>query len=365
MSPGQQILFFFSALGAFNGFILGIYLLIFKKQKSAASYFLGLMLLALSIRITKAILGYFYHDLPKIYLQIGLSGCFLIGPSLYYFTRAALSQLREVPIRWKYSYAALVLLITFTGVIVPYQSHPWDWNHYIVHVIYGQWAIYFCLTGWELRSQMGSIFSSRKKLSPSEVSILSVFGANAVIFLAYLIVFIWASSSVYITGAVFFSLLLYLNVPLFLNRNKSTTNFLGTTEPPPRYGNKKIDPEQAQMLAVKLETIITRDELFQDPDLKLSDLAKTANIPSHQLSQLLNDNLGMSFSAYLNSYRIKAACLLLSGDSPLKLEEIGYQVGFNSKSTFYAAFKKHLGTTPTLYRDSITAQTGQSPSTKL
>jgi len=356
MSPGQQILFFFSALGAFNGFVISGYLLFFKKQKSPASYFLGLLLLALSFRITKAIFGYFYPHLPRIYLQIGLSGCFLIGPSLYYFTRAALENIQKTPVSWKYTYWAWIAAIVIIGVLVPYQTHPWDWNHYIVHIIYAQWVAYFILTGWMLKGIIAKSFVKTEKLSPGEKPILSIFLGNTVILIAYLIVFFWSFSSVYISGALFFSLLLYLNIPLFVNRKKSDTAFLGNGETG-RYAGKKITEDQALGLTNKLQRIIIDQELYKNPDLKLNDLAKAVNISGHQLSQLLNDNLGKSFAVYINEYRINRACELIVNDKGIKLEEIGYEVGFNSKSTFYTAFKKHKGTTPTLYKEGLLSAT--------
>jgi AraC-like DNA-binding protein len=356
VNTGQQTIFFFSALGAFNGLILSGYLLFFKKPKSPASYFLGLLVLALSIRVTKAIFNYFYPDLPRIYLQIGLSGCFLIGPSLYYFTRAALENIQKTPAGWKYSYCAWIAAIVILGVIIPYQTHPWDWNHYIVHIIYTQWVVYFILTGWMLRKKIASLFDRTERLSPGEKPVLSIFFGNTVILAAYLIVFFWSFSSVYIAGALFFSLLLYLNIPLFVSRKKADTAFLGVLETE-RYANKKIDNEQAITLTDKLRKFIIDQESYKNPDLKLNDLAKAINISGHQLSQLLNDNLGQSFAVYINEYRIIRACELITNDKGIKLEEIGYEVGFNSKSTFYTAFKKHRGTTPTLYKEGLSSAT--------
>ncbi|MCF2492864.1 helix-turn-helix domain-containing protein [Dyadobacter chenhuakuii] len=352
MNPGQQILFFFSALGAFNGLIISCYLLIFKKPKAPASYFLGLLLLALTMRITKAVFNYFYPDLPRIYLQIGLSGCFLIGPSLFYFTRAALENTVKTPVRWKYIYCAWLVGITILGILIPYQSHPWDWNHYIVHIIYAQWVAYFVLTGWMLRKRIAKLFDKTENLSPTEKPILSIFFGNAVILIAYLIVFFWSFSSVYITGAIFFSLLLYLNIPLFFSRKRSNTTFLGYAEPE-RYAKKKIAEDHASSLTDKIHKVITEQELYKNPDLKLNDLAKAVNISGHQLSQLLNDNLGKSFNVYINEYRVARACELIASNNGIKLEEIGYEVGFNAKSTFFTAFKKYRGTTPSLFREGL------------
>ena len=49
------ILFFFSALGAFNGFLMCGYLFFFSKEKTLPKYLLGGLILALSIRIGKSV----------------------------------------------------------------------------------------------------------------------------------------------------------------------------------------------------------------------------------------------------------------------------------------------------------------------
>ncbi len=43
---------------------------------------------------------------------------------------------------------------------------------------------------------------------------------------------------------------------------------------------------------------------------------------------------------------------MIERGSYLKIEEIGYEVGFNSKSTFFSTFKKIKNTTPLLYKQS-------------
>jgi len=44
---------------------------------------------------------------------------------------------------------------------------------------------------------------------------------------------------------------------------------------------------------------------------------------------------------------------MLSQHTNLAIESVGYEVGFNSKSTFFATFKKIKGTTPSAYQQSI------------
>lgn len=354
MKLSQEILFFFSALGVFNGFIISIYLLLFKKSRSPSSYFLGLLLLMLCIRIAKSIFLYFIADLPLIYIQIGLSACFLIGPSLYYFTKSALIQPEKTPVTWKRAYWCWFLMIVVLGAIFPYQNYPDIWRYLCPKLIYAQWAIFVGLSGWLLRNLFIKLLSSKEKLLPSEKSLMSIFIGVLVIHIAFVLATTGIFEGMYISGALFFSFILYLNIPLFINRKKSNAIFL-TDQDNTRYANKKIVDEYALPLTERLRKIITEQELYKNPDLKLNDLAKKINISSHQLSQLLNDNLGKSFAAYINEYRIAEACKMIVNDQGIKLEAIGYEVGFNSKSTFYTAFKKHQNTTPTRYKEQLSA----------
>lgn len=88
MIESNQLLFFFSALGAFNGFILSIYFAINAKKKNFTNYFLSLLLLVLSIRIVKSIFFYFNPHLSNIFIQIGLSACVLIASFLFLYLKS-------------------------------------------------------------------------------------------------------------------------------------------------------------------------------------------------------------------------------------------------------------------------------------
>ena len=91
---------------------------------------------------------------------------------------------------------------------------------------------------------------------------------------------------------------------------------------------------------------------FLSSTINLPDFAKEISIPSRYISQVLNEELGMSFYDLINTYRIEEAKNLLSdpeyGDS--SIIDIAYDCGFNSKSVFNAAFKKYTGTTPSEFR---------------
>ncbi|MEO0902667.1 MAG: helix-turn-helix domain-containing protein, partial [Bacteroidota bacterium] len=71
-----------------------------------------------------------------------------------------------------------------------------------------------------------------------------------------------------------------------------------------------------------------------------------------ELSILINHKMGQHFFDFVNSYRIQSAVDILKDPTKKKVTilEILYEVGFNSKSSFNTAFKKHTGHTPTTYR---------------
>ena len=108
---------------------------------------------------------------------------------------------------------------------------------------------------------------------------------------------------------------------------------------------------QATDLIERLGIIMTREEIYKNPNLKSSDVAKELDLSIHQFSQLLNDNLGKSFPVFVNEYRISEAKNILLSNDKLTLEAIGYECGFNSKSTFYTTFKKIVGTTPAKFKE--------------
>jgi AraC-like DNA-binding protein len=347
MDIGKEILFFFSALGAFNGLLLGLFLLFFTQKKYLANDFLGALLLASSIRIAKSVCLYFDGKLPKIYLQIGLSACFFIGPFLYYFVRSAIAPLEKMPKSWLWTLVALVIVTLVVGIALPYAEYPVLWNKVITRVIYLQWFAFLLASGILIRGLLQKLFSRSYSMKPAETWISMIFIGNVLIFLLYFSSLVNAPFASYISGSIAFSLILYLMITLVIYKKKTDELFLLLPDKPV---TKKLNESDAELWLNKLEKVMSEKEVYKNPDLKLHDLSKEIQVSGHQLSALLNDHLGKNFTTYINEWRIAEACKMMVTDQHLTLEAIGYEVGFNSKSTFFAAFKKVKGVTPSGYQ---------------
>lgn len=338
MTFGQQLLFFFSAIGAFNGILLGIYLLFVKRMKYIPDFFLGLILLTLSIRVSISVCIYFYPDWPKIIPHLGLSALFFTGPALYYYIRSSFLQERFVLKNCRKSFGILTLILGIIGLC--YLAFPMTGDQYFDTFVYAVWTIFIFLSVYEYYT------SSKKYSQKMNPFVLPVLLSNVIIFLAYQLMSTGWIQIYCAGGSIVFSFVLYTNFLILFNKKSQTI----TVKTDNKYSNKKIPDQQVESFIPKLERLMSVEELYRNPNLKVSDLAIKMNMSSHQLSQLLNDNLSKSFSTYINEFRINEACEKIENGSYLKIEEIGYEVGFNSKSTFFSTFKKIKNTTPLLYK---------------
>ncbi len=118
-----------------------------------------------------------------------------------------------------------------------------------------------------------------------------------------------------------------------------------------KYRSTGLGSEHAQHYWELLTVLMETDKPYLAPNLSLAELAQKLIIQPAQLSQVINSCARMNFYDFINGYRIQAAQkLLLEDASPWSILDIALEAGFNSKSTFYTQFKKHVGMTPTAFR---------------
>lgn len=97
--------------------------------------------------------------------------------------------------------------------------------------------------------------------------------------------------------------------------------------------------------------IAPKDNYYYDENLTLNKLSDQLEIPLKELSYIINTGFNMNFNDFINDFRIKAFKERLKDPQNDKYNFIGlaYEVGFNSKASFYRAFKKSTNQTPGEY----------------
>lgn len=324
----KQLLFLFSALGAVNGILLACYFFSRRTQR-LANCMLGALLIAIGIRTGKSTFYYFNPDLAVEFLQVGISACLLIGPLTYLYVHCHLADLKQGAIskRWRWHILAAALVIGL-GMLFPYPSYPLIWRH-VMGGIHLYWLAYLLLAGREL--WQARVFSRQTIL------VHSVFFSSVLILAAY------ASTPItsYIVGALSFTFSIHVTILTFLFQPEAKKE---------KYQKRKLDDADARALIDSMEEVMRGQQLYLNPNLNLALLAKKVGNLQTTVSQVINDNLGKSFNHYINEFRIQHAKDLLTRESHLNMELVAERSGFNSNSTFFAAFKKITGQTPATFR---------------
>ncbi len=121
---------------------------------------------------------------------------------------------------------------------------------------------------------------------------------------------------------------------------------------PEKYAASRLKRPECEAIVQKLNETMKQEKLYLEPSLSVEDLAGKLNIPVKHLSQAIHVCYDRNFYDFVNSYRIEEAKKRLNDDryQNLTFLAVAYDVGFNSKSVFNAAFKKHTGNTPKEYR---------------
>ncbi|RLJ41320.1 AraC family transcriptional regulator [Litoreibacter meonggei] len=124
-----------------------------------------------------------------------------------------------------------------------------------------------------------------------------------------------------------------------------------------KYEKSALSTEASTRIARKLRAAMEKDHLHRDPNLSLWVLARHIGASPNYISQTLNEVVGENFFDFVNGYRIAEAKarLATTDDSVLT---ITYDVGFNARSSFYNAFKRVTGETPTRYRKTLSHRDG-------
>lgn len=102
----------------------------------------------------------------------------------------------------------------------------------------------------------------------------------------------------------------------------------------------------------KIRTHIIQEKLYLAPLLSMELLASDFGMSKSYFSKLINSYSDYNFSDFINIFRVEQAKKFLSNSDfkDYTIVAIGLECGFNSKSTFYSAFKKFTSETPSTFR---------------
>ena len=350
-------------LGSIQGLILSS-LLFFNKEKLPSNRFLGAMVFFLAL----ACLNLWLQDQPWIInstigvLILNLVPMVVImpvGPLFYFYTRAFTDMNFQLSTKEKRHFWPVILdfipqlttLIYILGLafhIIAKNDGPWG-NFIDTYNVYSDIPRWLSLTSY--------VFLTFRYLKKNNIHLnwcnqmliaLSIF---QIIWLVYLVPYIIPSyTDRLLNGVGWFPIYIPLVILIYWLGIKGYLQWRLRPTAAVESAQKSIVLDEAvvQRTAAALNEAMEIKKLFLEPTLDLSSLAAQIDISPKIISAVLNQHLKVSFTGYVNGYRIGAVKkrLALLKNEHLSIVGIAYECGFNSQPTFQRAFKSIVGITP-------------------
>jgi AraC-like DNA-binding protein len=153
---------------------------------------------------------------------------------------------------------------------------------------------------------------------------------------------------------LYLSFMFFMTAVQIMNRSTYYNEVSTFLEAPVlKYKKSSLSNKDKAIILDAIFKQMTEEKYYKSSVASLSGLSKSINASSHHVSQVINEKLNQSFFELLASHRIEEAKAILKTrlGKKLTIEEVGEQVGYNSKSAFNTAFKKFALQTPSEYRN--------------
>ncbi|BFP39913.1 AraC family transcriptional regulator [Flavobacteriaceae bacterium GF1] len=370
MSVSNTLIILLLALGATQGIVYGGILLRSTANNKMANRILAIILFFLSYRLLVQILrlyGLGYYD-GWYYVMLDFS--WIHGPLLYFYVKSHLNT------DFKFKKSDLLHLIPFViqvsfSIFVRLQNLYWDgtreslsWLGYWGYVVWMNLCTIYLVASiliivYATKSQKLVRLQEQKKSYSKERMIwlrrvLLAFKIYFSLVMGILVVDLIVTGSSDFMSYFYFTKFYYY--PFFIGIS-GLTYWLGL-EGYKRKDLKKVatkpkfseeEQKQLQVIADNLMRSMEENKWFKDPELTLSNLAGKMQIKPYLLTKCLNAVIDQKFADYINQLRVEELKHLLQQPENEKftLLSLAYEAGFNSKSSFNRAVKKHLGISPT------------------
>ena len=352
--------------------------------------FLGFGLLLISLRTGKTLLrrllGAFFIVFGLVVLDVyaQLSGFYvahpraaywlnslplLFGPLIYLITRASLYEGYRMSRRdWLHLAPALLLLMVTVGAYHLQsgelqqeffrRARRYDvwYNFAISLLVLGTMAWYLVLSLRSLTSYRREIAQQYSSLESKNLNWLSrlIYGFGGVVAFSLsvqLVAYSTANQEWIVWGCLLLAIALVGMIFYNVYRGLLESDlFAGLPQP----SNADATPLSQANIALqsRIAEYLNANQSYLEPDLTLAELARRIDLKPRELSVAINNGMADNFFTLINGLRVAHAQELLrtSADDKLTVLEVMYASGFNSKSSFNTAFKRHTGKTPTQWR---------------
>ena len=367
MSVSNTIIIILLSLGCAQGILYGGILIRSTGNNKMANRILGTILFFLSYRLLVQILRLFGLGRYDGWYYIMLDFSWIHGPLLYFYVKSYLTQNFKFKKRDLVHFVPFVVQIAFS-IFVRLQNLYWEgtreslsWLGYWGYVVWMNLStIYFVasilIIGYANKSQnfIKSV-SENATVSGEHLHwlkrVLLAFKVYFTLVLLILIVDLLVINQANFTSYFYFTQFYYY--PFFIGISGLTywLGLAGYRRKDSKFQKSAVTEEELEQLKIManiLDQAMTANKWFKDPELSLNSLASKLEVRPYLLTKCLNTVKHKKFNDYINELRVEELQVLLQQPKNQKytLLSLAFESGFNSKSSFNRAVKKHLGMAP-------------------
>ncbi|MCU7835281.1 MAG: helix-turn-helix domain-containing protein [gamma proteobacterium symbiont of Taylorina sp.] len=324
--------------------IASILLFFQKRTETTTAKILARLLLCILIMIqliqAMYIGGYLFFDSTVSFFYLLSLG--LVGPLFYLYSQHVIQTNMQWAIQEAWHFVPVILL-SLLGILLP------DYYNIFYSLMFFLGGVYMSCLAWSLYQ-----LRERRTLFKMEFLFTASFLAWSI---AVVLIGILSSQVMDLllpAQTIMLSLLLVAAIHIQLNYPHLLSSLEEIASR--QYQTSTLLNVDCDAIKIQLEELMTIKKVYQDAELSLSSCAEMLSLKSHQLSELINTQLGMSFSSYLRQQRITASEILLKTEPEVSVLAVGLSVGFSSQSAFYSAFKDIHSIAPGQYRRQILAK---------
>lgn len=369
-------------IGAFEAIFL-IMLLLGKRNKSLSDLFLGIIFFLYAISIGSAYIEVYNNsnNFPyPAFINLSWIFLFLHGPALWFYIKCLSNpEFRFKPIFLLHFVPFLFFLFfhyfNFMHLQVPEKIRLIENDLFKEQIFYkvsvlsiGVSTITYNL--WALmlikfhRNNLMQIFSKIEDIDLTWLKTLIIaalisYSVNVLLFnldlifhfatYKFLMFITYSFASVYILFLGYFGL---KQGNIFINSSERYSELTDELiKNKASYSFEITDNDFINTLILNME----KNQPYLDPEITISKLSELLNVKTEFLSEVLNSQLNRNFFDFINLYRVgefKNQCISRNNNH-LSIMGIAYNCGFNSKASFYRAFKKFEGISPTTYIERV------------
>jgi AraC-like DNA-binding protein len=368
MQPALNLLAVLNLLGVAQAFLMAIALLNMKRGNRFANRILGALVITIAIVVGGSVLlttnyVFVFPHLSRLHHPF----VFLAGPLLFLYIKALTSDKQKLSKKelWHFVPFALFLLylipyyfqsgwVKLNILISEYYEESLGWWYYFRSALFIiQFLAYLILITTTLfrYSRSSDRNSTRGKHILFQVRFFVI--SSIVLWIGVVLRYtLDQSGSTNLLVPFGASVLIYAMGYLQLSKPEMVMGSGDAAPPVKKYEKSTLLPAWSDRYLDKLLQVMENEKPFLDGDLTLQKLAERLSIPAQHLSQVINERLDQTFSDFINAYRVEEAKkrLLDPKTQHYTVLAIAEEVGFSSKSSFNAVFKKHTNTTPSEFR---------------